>query len=98
MTRSFAMFAYLLGLSNLDAKLQALNRRPSNAGIRAAQIGNFPMTRALTYKTKRNICAYCSCPPTYKADQRLISKLPSGRLDAFNVLHKSRLLPPTFCV
>jgi hypothetical protein len=37
----------------------------------------------------------CSCPPTYEADQRLILKLPSGRLDVFSVLHQSRLLPST---
>lgn len=35
------------------------------------------------------------CPPAYEADQWLILKLPSGRLDVFDVLHQSRLLKAT---
>jgi hypothetical protein len=35
----------------------------------------------------------CRCLLAYEADQRLVLKLPSGRLDAFDVLHQSRLLP-----
>lgn len=35
------------------------------------------------------------CPPAYEADQRLLLKLPSGRLDVFDILHQSRLLKVT---